>query len=85
MTTSVVTSAHFFGEGNEDYRGRPCYLSAFLRGALEIRDVLEPEVEPAQLPSDCLSALDQGAIAEFRPVRLCAGLRRACTDSAERR
>jgi hypothetical protein len=50
--TNDQASAHFFGEGNEDYRDRPCYVSAFLAGALETWGELEPEVESEPSPTD---------------------------------
>jgi hypothetical protein len=51
--TDDHASAHFFGEGNEDYRERPYYVSAFLAGALETWGELEREVECEPSPMNC--------------------------------
>jgi hypothetical protein len=56
--TDDQASAHVFGEGNEDYRDRPYYVSAFLVGALETWSELEPEVETAEELAHCRSRGD---------------------------
>jgi hypothetical protein len=51
--------AHFFGDGDDDHH--PYYLSAFLGGALETWDELEPEVELVDEQAHCQPALvDRG-------------------------
>ena len=66
--TDEQLSAHSFGEGDDDHH--PYYLSAFLAGALETWDELEPEVESAHLSADCLSASDQGAVAPVATLQV---------------
>jgi hypothetical protein len=74
-------SAHFFGEGDDDHHSY--YLSAFVAGALETWDELEPEVESAHLSADCLSASDQDdAVAPAAPAEVPETSSAHCTVPA---